>query len=194
MPGAHVLIGFQIRYCSRQYFSGYFCTPRSWPPLFIFFIFLVSYVRSNAHNSRSSRSNERDLRTCMHDSITLVISTPFSTLVTPRDLFIFWRLSALTIHHWNGCHFSGVLPLVYQMTPRDLFIFSRRSALARPSEPVPFVFRSVTYTLSRWVHACEAIARPPYYTRGHQRTLRTSALPGLGDRYIRSSSVASCPP
>ena len=160
MPGAHVLIGFQSRYCSRQYFSGYFCTPRSWPPLFIFFIFLVSYVRSNAHNSRSSRSNERDLRTCMHDSITLVISTPFSTLVTPRDLFI----------------------------------FSRRSALARPSEPVPFVFRSVTYTLSRWVHACEAIARPPYYTRGHQRTLRTSALPGLGDHYIRSSSVASCPP
>ena len=47
------------------------------------------------------------------------------------------------------------------MTPRDLFIFSRRSALARPSEPVPFVFRSVTYTLFRWVHACEAIARPP---------------------------------
>ena len=80
------------------------------------------------------------------------------------------------------------------MTPRDLFIFSRRSALARPSEPVPFVFRSVTYTLSRWVHACEAIARPPYYTRGHQRTLRRSALPGLGDHYIRSSSVASCPP
>ena len=181
----------------------------------------MSYVRSTAHNSRSSRSNERDLRTCMHDSITLVISTPLSTLVTPRDLFIFWRLSALTIHHWNGCHFSGVLHLVYQMTPRDLFIFSRhwngchfsgvlhlvyqmtprdlfmfsrRSALARPSEPVPFVFRSVTYTLFRWVHACEAIARPPYHTRGHQRTLRRSALPGLGDHYIRSSSVSSCPP
>ena len=109
-----------------------------------FFLFsLVSYVRSTAHNSRSSRSNERDLRTCMHDSITLVISTPLSTLVTPRDLFIFWRLSALTIHHWNGCHFSGVLHLAYQMTPRDLFIFSRLSALARPLERVTF-FRSAT--------------------------------------------------
>ena len=48
MPGAHVLIGFQSRYCSRQYFSGYFCTPRSWPSLFIFFR-LVSYVRSTAN-------------------------------------------------------------------------------------------------------------------------------------------------
>ena len=41
---------------------------------------------------------------------------------------------------------------------------------------------------------CEAIARPPCYSRGHQRTLRTSALPGLGYHYIRSSSVAFCPP
>ena len=124
MPGAHVLIGFQSRYCSRQYFSGYFCTPRSWPPLFIFFIFLVSYVRSNAHNSRSSRSNERDLRTCMHDSITLVISTPFSTLVTPRDLFIFSRLSALARPLERVPFFRSATPCLPDDTSRFIHFFA----------------------------------------------------------------------
>ena len=114
MPGAHVLIGFQIRYCSRQYFSGYFCTPRSWPPLFFRF---VSYVRSTAHNSRSSGSNEHDLRTCMHGSVSLVISTPVSTLVTPRDIFLFAPFSLRTAIGTGAIFFQECyVHLVYQMS------------------------------------------------------------------------------